>query len=172
MKSFIPSKSSGLRWPMAIVGILLLATGADIAMLFVAMGDDSFSTEPDYYQKAVDWDDYAAQRETNLKLGWRASLATRPGAPGKAVVSVVLVDGTGETVAASVEMSAFANARASNIQSVTLTADPDGSYFTSITVTRPGLWEFRLRATHGDTVFTQTIRQDVGTPQLSMTAAP
>ena len=40
-------------WPAMIVGLLLLAVGANVGLMIVASSDPSFAVEEDYYDKAV-----------------------------------------------------------------------------------------------------------------------
>jgi len=166
------STSTGRFWPIAIVVLLGGLVTGDIIMLIKATSDPSFAVEDDYYQKAENWDEYAAQRDTNSRLGWRAVLTAAVVERGAARVSVILVDREGTPIpGAAVSVVAFHNARASNRLEGTLTWNPDGSYETELPLRRPGIWEFRLLVTRGEETFTQTIRHELGTQRTLSSAA-
>ena len=47
----------GMGWPIGIVAILLAGVVGNLAVIVITKDDPSFSVEPDYYRKAVDWDE-------------------------------------------------------------------------------------------------------------------
>jgi hypothetical protein len=55
-------------------------------------------------------------------------------------------------------VTAFPNARASAIQSLSLQQMEPGVYLAPLRVVLAGEWEFRLTATSNDTIFTNTAR--------------
>lgn len=142
----------GWYWPAAIVGLLLGGAAANVGLMLIAVRDASFSVEPDYYRKAVDWDRTMAQEERNAALGW--SVAARF-ADGGARLAVRVVDRSGAPLgSARVQVEAFPSARASQVQRVILEAGADGTYTGSIDGGVAGLWEIRVTATRGEEVFT------------------
>lgn len=153
-----------IRWPAGIVALLGMSVVIQTFAIFVAHGDPSFAVEPDYEQKAANYDDVIAQRQANAALGWTASVRTvpadRPG--GAVIVRVRLVDGTGAPVdGAAVSFDACHVGRASNVLHSSLSPDASGSYSVELPASRSGIWEFRITATRSDDVFTAKIRQDV-----------
>ena len=46
-------------------------------MVYVATSDGSFAVEPDYYQKALHWDDARSAAAENAGLGWTVELDGR-----------------------------------------------------------------------------------------------
>ena len=153
----------GRYWPIAIALFLGGWVVADIFMLVKATRDPSFAVEEDYYQKAVDWDEFAAQRATNSQLGWRAVLTATVLGSSETRLNVVLVDDTGTAIeGATVTLKAFHIARSGDIFQSTLPALEDGSYGATLPLRRAGLWDFRLHISHGDETYTQTIRHELG----------
>jgi len=153
-----------IRWPAGIIALLGMSVVIQTFAIFVAHGDPSFAVEPDYEQKAANYDDVIAQRQANAALGWTASVRTVPAErPGDTVtVRVGLVDETGNAVeGAEVSFDACHVGRAAQVLHATLIPDLDGGYSAQLPATRSGIWEFRITATRSDDVFTSTIRQDV-----------
>jgi hypothetical protein len=146
-------------WPIAIVAILALTVGANIAIYYVANADQGIAIEPDYYRKAVAWDSTMAQARENRTLGWRvtpslAAFTARDGAD----LRVTLTDSTGAAISdATVKVVAFYNARAGEISDTTLVRR-SGGYETRLPVHHGGLWELRFDVTRGRVHFTSTAR--------------
>ena len=149
----------GLGWPLGIVAILAATVGLNIWVFRVASDDPSFAIEPNYYQKAVDWDSTLAQRRENLALGWHLSptlgaFTARQGAH----LQVTLTDAAGAAIPdATVKVAAFFNARANDIIDTTLVRDSAG-YAVNLPVTRGGVWELQFDVTRGGKRFTSTSR--------------
>ncbi|MBL8999414.1 MAG: FixH family protein, partial [Gemmatimonadetes bacterium] len=147
----------GLFWPALI--LLLLAGNACIvaATIYLATSDGSFGVEPDYYRKAVEWDQSARLRRQGERLGWtvESSLAppSRAGEPGRLEVRLLgpqreaaeraSLDG------AAVEFEVFAHARSADRQRGTLTDLGGGKYAGAVRIDRAGVWEVRLTIHRG-----------------------
>jgi nitrogen fixation protein FixH len=147
-------------WPFFIIALLVGGAGANVALMVIATRDPSFAVEPDYYRKALRWDDVMAQERENAALGWSvevgADSATRP-----TRIALRVSDRDGAPVEdATVQVTAFHNARASQIVAATLAPARGGRYSAPLPLDRPGLWELRVRVVQGDRIFTQTIAQD------------
>lgn len=62
---------SGRIWIFAVVGLLLLNVGVCAVTVVAATGNPvAAAVEPDYYQKAVDWDEDKARWPSPERLGW------------------------------------------------------------------------------------------------------
>ena len=71
---------SGRIWPYAVVGLLLLNVCVCAVTVVAATSDPVASAvEPDYYQRAVDWDDERAKWPAPEKLGWEVRVESRRG---------------------------------------------------------------------------------------------
>lgn len=159
--------SRGLGWPIGMAVILAITVSANLYVYHLANDDPSFAVEPDYYQKAVHWDDELAQRRHNAELGWRATTALTAAADGGAELRVRLTDSAGAPLAgATVRVEAFAIDRASQVATLTLAADTGsdagsdagGAYAARLSVARRGRWELRLEAVRGAERFTSVER--------------
>jgi hypothetical protein len=158
--------------PWALVPIALLGGSVTlvVAMVMVSTNDPGFAVEPDYYQKAVDWDRQRAQELTNRELGWRAtwSFAAAAAAGTTTTVAIELMDAAGLRLNGAVlQVHAFHNARASRVQQLSLREVSPGRYEAPLELHRGGLWECRLRVTHHGQVFTQVHQAELTLPVLS-----
>jgi hypothetical protein len=151
------------KWaPVLLLGSLLSGLGA---MVFIATGDPSFAVEPEYYQKALDWDREREQQASNARLGYRLGVQVEAqSAPGAARELVLrLEDATGQPIhGANVEVTAFHNARAAEIVRAKLVEQAPGSYVQRLPLVRPGLWELRVVAKRAGIRFTHVTRLELG----------
>jgi len=155
-------RSRGWYWPVGLAALLVGSAGANIALVVMTSRDASFAVEPDYYAKALAWDDTMAQQARNEALGWSLGLSVEPaGERGRMTVVARLSDRAGAPVpGAHVAIEARHNARANRV--LTAALEPrDTSYAAAMPLARPGLWEFRVRVTRGPDVFTATLMQDL-----------
>jgi nitrogen fixation protein FixH len=165
-----PRPASGGRiwaWvPFLLLGGLL---GTQLFVLRNVLDDPSVATEPDYYRKAVAWDEQRELERRSVALGWRAVLELQPAArPGFTRLIVDLTDrGGGPLSGATLTAQAFANARAGQIVTLRWRESAPGHYESELGPGQPGLWEVRLQASRGADTFVQVIR-----PTLMGGAAP
>ena len=145
----------GAFWPAIIAGALGLHVLAMMAMVSLATSNDSYAVEPDYYRKALTWNDKRAQDHRNDELGWRLDFAVEPASTGAdPVLRVDLVDADGTPIIdAVVSVEAFANTRRDDVLTASLSPVAD-VYETTMPMRGNGRWEFRFTVTRGDEVFT------------------
>jgi nitrogen fixation protein FixH len=153
-----------LLWPLLIAALLAGHVLAVLVMVYVATRDRSFAVEPDYYQKALHWDDIAAQGRENARLGWKLAIevsgSTTP--LGERTVSCRLSDGAGKPLeGAVIDMIAFAHARAGQWLSGVMEPQGVGVYGTTLHLRRKGLWEFRLVVRRGSDTLTYSEQRQV-----------
>lgn len=159
-----PTKRSSahIRWPGAVVGLLLIPIVANGYLMWRANSDPSFAVEEDYYAKAEAWDDKMAQDVANDALGWRLMVtAGVPKANGSWSLAAILVDEEGVAITdARVTVETFHRARARDVWRGAMVREGDsGSYLAAIPNPRVGLWEVRLVAQRGGQRF--VARRDV-----------
>ena len=144
-------------WPLVPVGILGAALLGLGVMASIAGRDPGFALEPNYYGKAVHWEEEQAQRAENSRLGYELVVS----AEGATVV-VRGTDADGMALAgADVRAEAFANAHASDVRQLAFTERAPGQYEAKLPSRRSGLWEFRFVAQHAGHRFTQVARVDL-----------
>jgi nitrogen fixation protein FixH len=146
---------AGTIWPYVIAGALALHVVGSLVMVYFATSNDTYAVEPDYYQKALNWDDRRAQDRLNARLGWTLEFTVEPAnVGGDPILHVAIIDGAGDPLAdAVVTVETFANARRDDILTATIAAT-DSGYQTALPMRRNGLWEFRFTVTQGRDTFT------------------
>jgi len=137
-------------WPMFILGIALMSLSGATWLVYAAHSDPSFAVEPDYYSKAVRWDETAHQAQENKRLGWQVSIARMTAES----VSVRVLDKDNNPIDdADVVAVAFASVRSAERSELRFVHEGDGTYSAPLLRQHGGLWRFRLAATRGgDTV--------------------
>ena len=144
-------RKKGWYWPWLIVGFFVVTVVSNLVVVWIAANDPSFAVEPDYYQKALDWDQKREQDRVNADLGWSIELEVAREKRPDGTVDVVarLLDAEGVTIPdARISLEAFHNARASYVLEAEL-REKEGTYNTTMPLRRPGLWEFRFVASRG-----------------------
>ena len=160
-----PAVSHAWLWPLGLALALALSAGGNIVFMVLASRDPSFAVEPDYYKKGLDWDRTMAQEAADRALGWTVSLEGTHDAPtargGRRLV-LRMLDRDGRGVdGAAVTLEALHGARAADIVRGRLIGTGQGRYVADLPLARAGLWELRVRAEHGATVFTQRITAEL-----------
>ena len=61
-------------WPAAVVALLVFQVAVCGTVIFFSNSDPAFAVEPNYYRKAVAWDEHAARQRASKALGWTAAL--------------------------------------------------------------------------------------------------
>ena len=145
----------GVFWPAVIAGALVLHVSAMMVMVWISTSNDSYAVEPDYYAKALAWDEKRAQDRANARLGWTLDFVVEPAGPGgDPILRATLVDADGAPVdGAAVSVEAFSNIRRDDVLIATLPASGVG-YEAAMPMHGSGRWEFRFSATRGSDLFT------------------
>jgi nitrogen fixation protein FixH len=141
----------GKRWAWIVVGLLGVQMAGVVVMMRIAKDDAGFAVEPDYYEKAVRWDETARARASAERLGWGAAATLGPviGAEGERELRVRL-DGAGAGLTgATVRAEVFPHARSGQRSRVELVELEGGEYAARVAAVRGGLWEVRLEITKG-----------------------
>ena len=162
---------TGRTWligPIVIAVILCSSLFSVSRLIYKAYTDPNFAVEPDYYDKALEWDATAAQRETNARLGWSIDVveATIEGEDDRRFVSMLIevTDADGVPVTdAMVDFICFHNARAKASQRLSGVAGPfgePGRYRVSFAGELAGTYQLRVRIERGEDVFTNAAPVD------------
>jgi hypothetical protein len=163
-----PAHGSGRIWPAIIISFLCLNAAIVAITVYFAISDKSVATEPDYYAKALDYNETLRQRETNERLGWHLSPALRPTPDGRSMeLAITLTDRIGAPLTgAAFDVIAFAGLRSGQRQHLTPrpTNTPAGEYTAPIRIDTPGEWCFRISATVGPDTFANEARLIVPNP--------
>ncbi len=154
-----PSKRSGRIWPLLIVMLIGLNSSIVAITIYFASSDRTVAIEPEYYAKALKFDDTIRQREASNALGWTATSAIRAaeGSRGMAL-EIAIVDRDGRPVAdAKVSAVAFASVRSGERQCIALcpSSSSTGMYTGRIRIARAGIWHLSITAKRLDDTFLQ-----------------
>jgi nitrogen fixation protein FixH len=155
----LPSPSRAWVWPAIVVGLLAAHVTVWIGFASVAVNDPSFAVEPDYYRKALRWDETAAQLRANEALGWKVAIASAgtTSVLGERELRCSVSGRDGRPISgAHVELVTFHHARAEDRVALALREEPPGSgvYLGSPRMRKAGLWECRVTVRRGDETFT------------------
>lgn len=153
--------------PAIVVGMLSAHVLLCVAMIVLASTNPSFAVEPDYYRKALAWDNTARQQRRNAELGWTAGLelGEAPSAIGERELRFRLQTADGRALdGAAVELEAFPHSRGNERHSVRMTSAGDGVYVAGLRFEPRGLWEFRFSVQRGPETFTHVVKRDVYPP--------
>jgi nitrogen fixation protein FixH len=140
-------------WPLmifALIGINVCIVGVTV---YFAVSDKSAAIEPNYYAKALKYDETIQLRESSAALGWNAKVTLQPGRTtddGK--ITLHLTDRDGHPIqGASATATIFASARASERLQLILQPDASspGDYASSAHINRTGSWHIRLMVERG-----------------------
>ena len=153
--------SQGRFWAWVPVGLLVTCLGGLGVMLAIALDDPGFGVEPEYYAKAVAWDEKQAQDRINTELGWSAPILVEPGSNG-ATLELQLADKARMPIVdAQAGITAFHVGRSAKHLEAPLKHRGEGRYVGRLPAARSGLWELRLEIKRGSQRFTQVSRQEL-----------
>jgi len=151
----------GKHWAWVPVALLVSSALGVGGMAIVAIRDPHFATEPDYYQKAIRWDQTQAQAAENQRLGYEFALpaAIAFDAHGHATLELHVKDHSGQPVTgARLSAEAFANAYSGEMTQLVFSERAPGSYVAEFTARHPGVWVFRVGADSDHQHFTAVLR--------------
>jgi nitrogen fixation protein FixH len=147
---------------VAIVGVLAVTVGANVAMMVAARDPNAYVVEPDYYHKAVNWDSTMAQARASAALGWQVDAALRDWTPQGTTLLVQLADSTGAPLAgADVKVELINNLSPETPVHAAPADAGGGRYESRVVLARPGLWELRLQVRRAGDYFTADLRRDL-----------
>ena len=168
-----PGSAAASRWRVLVMpGVVCGLLGGQMIFIAIAItlatGDRSFAVVPDYYQKAVDWDQRKADLAASDALGW--SIEVRPGeaadALGQRQLAVVVRGREGLPIeGATVHVDFFHHARAKDNQSAELVELVPGQYAAQVKMPQDGRWQFDLEIERGSERFVATVQQHVSPAQ-------
>ncbi|RAL23108.1 hypothetical protein DL240_09505 [Lujinxingia litoralis] len=151
----MPSIPSHIFWPGFIIVILAIAMGSGMSIIFASASDGGPRIVPDYYAKAVDWDETQATRRAADELSWTVALRLDEG-----LAEVAVRDAQNQPLA----LTGTAQFRlASQIEPdapLELTAHPtlQGHYRIEGAPDAPGVYDVELVLQAGETPYRRTHR--------------
>ena len=150
----------GKYWPWIIVGMLVFHASVILGTIAYVSAQHDLYVEPDYYAKAIDWDNQRAIKEAVDTMGWSVDLHVeesasidkdQPGSTSSRRVEVTIHDANEDPITrALVEIEAYHPAHASDRMNTVLLANPDiqGHYTSSVPMDIPGFWQINIAIRH------------------------
>lgn len=161
-------------WPRLIIGLLSLHVAGMVSAVILAASDGPPAVEPRFYEKAIAWNETAAQREINRSLGWTAIWSAHVGPAGSTTLRVT--DASGAPVnGATCRVEVFHRAHSRDRVTSDLEFVADGVYRLPVALVNIGDHELRLSVRKGGDLFTQTSAAtaypaEPGSPALTASA--
>ncbi|MDX2130534.1 MAG: FixH family protein [Planctomycetota bacterium] len=153
----------GQGWPIAIVGLLLGNMAIVGVTVYFAARTRTSDVVPDYYAKALHWDDTARQHAANRALGWTLDVSFASVDDATSRVRLRLTDGAGDPIrAATIDLEAFHQADPGARHTITLVSRHDGTYEGVLESSRPGRWRVHAIADAVGMRFTSEQQVDFG----------
>lgn len=158
------------RWTW--VGIILALIGSQLAIAFVAVwyavGDPALAVVPDYYDKAVRWDELRAIRQRSADLGWQVQIGWTPPDPaGNRQLTVQVLDAHGGPAPArDATLQCYHHAHGTNVETIALTERDPGVFTGTAQLAHPGLYRWNFEASFGDKPFVWEEDRAVDAPEL------
>lgn len=145
----------GWIWPVVIVALLSLNVLVVAITVIAATMDPSVAVEPDYYQKALSWDEGREQRRDPADDGLGVTVRLLPASDrlskGRVTVAISRLDEPVQD--AHLEAEIFHHARSGDRQKLVLEASEPGVYVADAVLRREGIWEVRLLLVTGETTY-------------------
>jgi FixH len=162
--SDLPARRLSVPWAFVPAALLLTSAVGVGGMAIVAIRDPNFATEPDYYQKAILWDQTQAQAAENQRLSYRLLLppSLKFDKHGRVTLELELRERLGQPISgARITADAFANAYSGDIVRLAFSERTPGVYQAVLSVHQRGVWVFRISALAGTEHFTADLRADL-----------
>jgi nitrogen fixation protein FixH len=151
----------GALWPIAIVGVLAVMVGGNIAVLVATRDPHADAIDPNYYAKATAWDTTMARARANVALGWRSDARLERWTRGGTPLVVALADSAGVPVTgAGVHVELVDNLAPDRPLEAVVHETGKGRYEANVALPRPGLWELRLQVRRDSTFYSADLRRE------------
>ena len=165
-----PTSLSWMIWPGIVVALLAGQLIVSFVAAALALGDPAQVVEPDYYGKALRWEQSQAELRQSEELGWVVGweIADAADLLGQREVKLVLIDAEGEPVTDAVAGVLFYHhALSGQREEASLTHSEDGVYTAVLPMRRDGTWQMNLRVTRGEVTFVNQRVVNVGESRKS-----
>lgn len=138
----------GKHWPWIIVGLLVFHASLIVGTILVVSARHDLYVVPNYYAKAVDWDNQHKMLDAADEMGWTIQIVVdQPDARADQLqtLRVAITDRDNKPVeGALVEAESFHPAHATDRIDKVLIAQDDGTYQAPVVMEEPGFWKVNL----------------------------
>lgn len=160
------NRNAAWRWGGFVVGLLTLQVAIGVVAIVLANGDGSADVIPNYYQKALDWDDDIALQHASAKLGWQLKLGATDDRGESNGLLMQLTDQDGVPIQiASGRLRWYRHAQGGNVRSVAIPNHPGGMFTMDACFETGGLWQVLVDVTDtSGNRFTDSREIDLNSP--------
>jgi len=160
------------RWPLIVGGLLGGHGGAVALAVNIAGRDNGNAVLPDYYERALAWDEMRLKAADSALLGWDVFLTASPltNAEGQRTVRVEILDRFREPVEEAVVSMRYwhrAEGKAREARLEPVDGGPAGIYEAALPMARGGLYAVDLAAQVGELLHVSERELDVMSIDLS-----
>ncbi|QQE10059.1 FixH family protein [Planctomycetota bacterium] len=144
--SDLQKKESRAKWLWA--GIIVALLGGHMTIMifaaYLALSDRSHAVMPNYYEKAVKWDQTKAERKASKELGWKVTYNfTDPDITGQRNMTVSVIDKDSNPIDNIIGDVQFFSHKQAGRQ---FAAAFQSNQPVSVQLRESGLWTFNLRS--------------------------
>ncbi len=151
-----PTRAQRLRWPLIVTGLLSCHVGAMVLAVNIASVGEGNAILPDYYGKALRWDEMRLQAAASESLGWAYTLtpSVLMGDDGLRSLRGTLADASGMGLAdAKVHVRVWHYEAKRPQESGEVTTDANGAFRVSLPMELSGAWTCETMVSRGADVF-------------------
>lgn len=159
----IANRRAAWRWGSFVVGLLSLQVVLGVAAVMLATGDESVAVIPDYYDKALNWDEQMAQRQSSKALGWQVEFVETDYGQLGSGLQINLKDAADTPIQIqSGTVHLYRHARASERMAAPIAKADDGIIEVASCFSHHGLWQVELDVIDRDgNRFVESRRMDI-----------
>lgn len=164
------------------IGVVFAFIGLNFVIVTITVTASQMSrtpVEPDYYRRALKWDQSAQQTAMNRSLGWSltpevvpAPAATQAAPTAAPRLRIRLVDSAKNPVrTATVVCELFHESDPTSAREVTLQGGEGGVYIADTSIDRPGLWRANFTCRASAMTFTTSKQLELAPSQVGPSGA-
>lgn len=148
-------------WPGMVFAILGMSVIANVVLIVHATSDGGPQIVPDYYTKAVHWDEARGEEAKVADLGWDATVRIEPSVAGQGYIQLKFEkDGVG-VEGLEVGVTLRDPAKIAPLYVGPAAPAAPGQYVTKTPLSRLGVFDVEVLATRGAERFHDVIRVEV-----------
>jgi nitrogen fixation protein FixH len=159
----VANRRAAWRWGSFVVGMLSLQVVLGVVAVMLATGDQSVAVIPDYYDKALAWDEQMAEREASKALGWQVEFVETDYGQLGSGLQINLKDAADAPIEIeSGTVQLYRHARAAEVMVAPVVQADDGVIELASCFSHHGLWQVELNVIDRDgNRFVESRRMDI-----------
>mgnify|MGYP001555754167 CR=1 FL=1 len=159
----LANRRAAIRWGSLVVGMLTLQVILGVVAITLATSDQSAAVIPDYYNKALAWDEQRAQREASQSLNWQLEFVeTNYGKVGSGLQINIRNEQNQPVQIQSGSVQLYRHARAADVVVAPIAKADDGIIEVASCFPHLGVWQVELDVIDRDgNRFVESRRMDI-----------